>query len=152
MQRRAIYIPLYFAILDCLRRPIHSSDRKVKIRSWESYRVKLSLILMWYRVDVVPILQTCPVRGYVLPNFPKCPVPESMLYRYWYQLRYRRPHRYRTYRCRTKLPEVPGTGIDVEMNLPEVPGTGIDIVTNLTRCPVPVMMLYRSYQSIRCRY
>ena len=49
------------------------------LMSYRSYRS------VRYRVDVVT-------------NLPKCPVPVSMLYRYRYQLRYRRPYRYR--RCR----------------------------------------------------
>ena len=96
--------------------------------------------MWWYRVDVVPILPMCPVRGYVLPNFPTCPVPVSMLFRYRYQLRYRRPYRYRRYRypCRTELTK----GSD----------TGIDVVPNLPKCPVPILMSYRTYRSVRYRY
>ena len=82
---------------------------------------------MWrYRVDVVP-------------NLPKYPVPVSMLYRYGYQPRYRRPCRYRRYRypCRTEVTELSGTGIDVVPKLP--------------KRPVPVLMLYRTYRSVRYR-
>ena len=86
--------------------------------------------MWWYRVDVIPILPMCPVRGYILPNFPKCSVQVSMLYRYRYQLRYGRPYRYRRYRyC-----------------------TGIDVVPNLPKCPVPVLVSYRTYRRIRYRY
>ena len=54
--------------------------------------------------------------------------------------RYERLYRYRRYRypCRTELTEVSGTGIDV--------------VPNLLKCPVTVLMLYRSYRSVRYRY
>ena len=31
-------------------------------------------------------------------------------------------------------------------------GTGSDVVPNLPKCPVPVMMLYRTYRSVRYRY
>ena len=31
-------------------------------------------------------------------------------------------------------------------------GTGIDVVPNLPKCPVPALMLYRNYQSVRYRY
>ena len=31
-------------------------------------------------------------------------------------------------------------------------GTGIDVVPNLLKCPVTVLMLYRSYRSVRYRY
>ena len=34
----------------------------------------------------------------------------------------------------------------------EVSGTGIDVVPNLPNCPVPVLMLYRTYRSVRYRY
>ena len=84
-------------------------------------------VKMWrYRVDVVP-------------NLPKYPVPVSMLYRYGYQPRYRRPCRYRRYRypCRTEVTELSGTGIDVVPKLP--------------KRPVPVLMLYRTYRSVRYR-
>ena len=49
-------------------------------------------------------------------------------------------YRYSRYRygCRTELIEVSGTGIDVVPNLP--------------KCPVPVLMLYRPYRSVRYRY
>ena len=53
---------------------------------------------------------------------------------------------YRTYRS------VSGTGIDVVPNLPKLSGIGIDVVENLTKRPVPVLMLYRTYQSVRYRY
>ena len=33
----------------------------------------------------------------------------------------------------------------------EVSGTGIDVVPNLPNCPVPVLMSYRSYRSVRYR-
>ena len=31
-------------------------------------------------------------------------------------------------------------------------GTGIDVVPNLPKCPVPVLMSYRIYRSVRYRY
>ena len=95
------FIPSDFAISDCIRRRIHSSDRKVKSQARNRILHKnlpYFDVTMWCRVDVVPILPMCPVRGCVSPNFSKCPVPVSMLYRYRYQLRYRRPYRYRRYR------------------------------------------------------
>ena len=46
-----------------------------------------------------------------------------------------------------------GTGIHIVPNLPnEVSGTGIDVVPNLPKCPVSVLMVYRSYRSVRHRY
>ena len=36
--------------------------------------------------------------------------------------------------------------------LTEVSGTGIDVVPKLPKCPVPVLMLYRTYRSVRYRY
>ena len=36
--------------------------------------------------------------------------------------------------------------------LTEVSGTGIDAVPNLPKCPVPVLMLYSTYGSVRYRY
>ena len=89
-----------------------------------------------------------PYRVDVVPNLPKCPVPTSMLYRYRYQLRYKRPYRYRGYRywCRTELTKVSGNGIDV--------------VPNLSKCPVPVipavytggMPRYIPYRTHPCKF
>ena len=31
-------------------------------------------------------------------------------------------------------------------------GIGMDVVPNLPKCPVPVLMSYRTYQSVRYRY
>ena len=31
-------------------------------------------------------------------------------------------------------------------------GTGIDVVPNLPKCPVPVLMSYRTYRSVHYRY
>ena len=31
-------------------------------------------------------------------------------------------------------------------------GTGMDAIPNLPKCPVPVLMLYRNYRSVRYRY
>ena len=56
--------------------------------------------------------------------------------------------------------------VDVVPNLPKCPvpvlmsyrsyqkvsGTGIDVVPNLPKCPVPVLMSYRTYRSVRYRY
>ena len=33
--------------------------------------------------------------------------------------------------------------------LTNVPGTGVDVVPNLPKCPVPVLEVYRNYQSVR---
>ena len=83
---------------------------------------------MWrYQVDVVP-------------NLPNYPVPISMLYRCRYQLRYRRPDRYRRYRY-SYLTE-----------LTKVSGTGIDAVPSLPKFPVPALMLYRTHRSVRYQY
>ena len=56
------------------------------------------------------------------------------------QHRYGSLYRYRLqrYPCRTELSEVSDTGIDVVPNLP--------------KCPVPVLMSYRTYRSVRYRY
>ena len=75
------------------------------------------------------------------------------VHRYRYELRYRRPYRYRRYRysCRTELTEVPGTGNDVVPNLPNSPVPIFGAIPNLPKCPVPVL-LYRTYRSARYRY
>ena len=39
-----------------------------------------------------------------------------------------------------------------QTELTEVSGTGIDVVTNLPKWPVPVLMLYQTYRSVRYRY
>ena len=69
--------------------------------------------------------------------------------------------RYR-YRCRAKLTEVSGSGIDVVPNLMKFPlpvlmpyrtlRSGTDVVPNSPKCPVPVSMLCETYRSIRYRY
>ena len=77
-----------------------------------------------------------------VPKLPKYPEPVLMLYRNYRSVRYRYEslYRYRRYRypCRTGLTGVTGTGIDVAPNLP--------------KCPVPVLMSYRTYRSVRYRY
>ena len=77
----------------------------------------------------------------VAPNLPKCPVPVLKLYRNYRSVRYRYEslYRYRRYRypCGTELNKVSSTGIDVVPNLPKS-GT--------------VLMLYRTYRSVRYRY
>ena len=70
----------------------------------------------------------------VVPNLPKCPLPVLMLYRTYRSVRYR-------YLCRTELTEVSGTGMKVCTGTGD---TGIHIVRNLPKCPVPVLMSYRS--------
>ena len=77
----------------------------------------------------------------VVPNILKCPVPVLMYRNYrsvWY--RYESLYRYRRYRYpyRTELTEVSGAGVDVVPKLPN--------------CPVPVLMWYRTYRSVRYRY
>ena len=63
---------------------------------------------------------------------------------------------YRTYRSvcyrhrwRTQLTEVCGTGMKVCTGNS---ATGIYVVPNLPNYPVPVMMSYRTYRSVRCQY
>ena len=77
----------------------------------------------------------------VVPNLPKCLVP-VLMYRNYLSVRHRYEslYRYRRYRypCRAELTEVYGTGIDVVPNLPN--------------CPIPVLMTYRTYRSVRYRY
>ena len=79
---------------------------------------------------------------HVVLKLPKCPVPALMSYRSYRSVRYRYEslYRYRRYRypCRTEVTEVSGAGIDVVPKLP--------------KCPVPVLMSYRTYRSIRYRY
>ena len=101
--------------------------------------------------DMIPIRLIAKV--YAAPNLPKCLVPVLM--------------------CCTKLIEVSGTGmkgcagtggtgIHVVLNLTkwywccteltEVSGTGINAVPSLPKYPVPVLMSYRTYRSVRYRY
>ena len=162
---------LQYRTIHEIRRPIHSSNRKAKIWSSESDRVRISLILMsqcggtgfWCRTDLTDdVLGTgfCFFRTYRsihyrywcctpltqvsgtcidIPNLPKCPVPVLRLYRTYRSVRYRyeslyRYGRYRYWWC-------------TEFN--EVSGTGIDVIPNLPKYPVPVLMWYRTYQSVR---
>ena len=78
----------------------------------------------------------------VVPNLPKCPVPVLMLYRTYRSVRYRYEslYRYRRYRYPYRA------------ELTEVSGTGIDVVPNLPKCPVPVLLSYRTYRSVWYRY
>ena len=94
----------------------------------------------------VPNLMKCPVPVYteftevsstgidVVPNLPKCPVAVLMMYRTYQSVRYRYESLYRyglyRYPCRTVLTEVSGTGVHAVPNLP--------------KCPVPVLMSYRT--------
>ena len=77
----------------------------------------------------------------VAPNLPKCPVQVLMSYRTYRRVRYRYEslYRYRRYRypCRTEHTEVTTTVMDV----PKLP-----------KCPVPVLMSYRTYRSDHYRY
>ena len=45
----------------------------------------------------------------------------------------------------------PGTGMD-RAQLTKMSITGIDVVPNLPKCPVPVLMSYRTYRSVRYRW
>ena len=76
-----------------------------------------------------------------VPNLPKCPVPVLMSYRTYRNVRYR-------YWC-TEINEVSGTGMKVCTG---TGGTGIHIIPKLPKCPVPVLMSYRTYQSVPYRY
>ena len=54
----------------------------------------------------------------------------------------------------TSIP-VPAVPVLIRTELTELSGTGIDpvlIVPNLTKGPVPVLMSYRTYRSVRYRY
>ena len=58
----------------------------------------------------------------------------SVRYRYW---------------CCTEATEVSGTGIDVVRNLPKCP---VPVWKSVPVPAVPVLMSYRSYRSVQCRY
>ena len=79
---------------------------------------------------------------HIVPNLRKCPLLVLMSCRTYrsVQYRYESLYRFRRYRypCRTELTEVSGTGIDVVPNLP--------------RCPVPVLMSYRTCRGVRYRH
>ena len=77
----------------------------------------------------------------VVRNLPKCLVPVLISYRSYQSVRYR-------YWCCTELTEVSGTGMKVCTG---TGGAGIHIVPNLPKCPVPVLMSYRTYRSARYR-
>ena len=95
-----------------------------------------------YRYGCTEITEVSGTGIDVVPKLPKCPVPVLMLYRTYRSVlyRYESLYRYRRYRYgyRTEL-----TGVS---------GTGIDVVPNLPKCPVPVLMSSRNYQSVRYRY
>ena len=105
---------------------------------------------VWYRCESLyryrryrcPCTELTEVSGTGVDIYisPKCPIT-VMLYRscqsVWYPCE--SLYRYRRYRC-------PCT------ELAEVSGTDIDVVPNSPKCPIPVLMLYRSYRSVwyRC--
>ena len=124
------FIPSDFAISDCVRRPIHSSDRKVKIRSSKPDRVRMSLILT-----------------------SQCGGTGLMSYRSYRPVRYRVTF-YRTFQSvRYRYPCCADTGTNSSTDVHTgTGGTGIDFVPNLPKCPVPVLMSYRTYQRVRYRY
>ena len=68
-----------------------------------------------------------------------------MSYRTYQSVRYR-------YWCHTALIKVSGTGTDVITNLPKCPLQVFDVAPNLPKCLAPVLMSYRTYQSVRYRY
>ena len=117
---------------------------------WMSYRTYRSVrYRYWCRTELTDVSGT----GIDVPKLPKCPVPiwksvpvpavpVSISYRSYRSVRYR-------YWRRTELTEVSGTGIDVIPKVTEVSGTGIDVVPNLRKCPVPVLMSYRTHRSVR---
>ena len=92
----------------------------------------------------------------IVPILPKCPVPVLEVYRTY------RGVRYRYWRC-TELTQVcgtdtkvcagaGGTGIDVELNLRKFLVSVFDAVQSLPTFPIPVLMSYRTYRSVRYRY
>ena len=88
----------------------------------------------------------------VLGTVPVSSVPVWMSYRTYQIARYR-------YWCRTELTEVSGTGIDMPIFsgtgmkvCTGTGGTGVHIVPKLSKCPVPVLLLYRTTRSVRYRY
>ena len=70
------------------------------------------------------------------------PVPVLISYLTYRSVRYR-------YWCCAEITEVSGTGMKVCIG---TGGTGIHVVPNLPKCPVPVLMSYRTYRSVRYRY
>ena len=53
--------------------------------------------------------------------------------------------------CIMWMSQCGGTGLYFT-ELSEVSGPGIDVVPNLSKCPVPLLMLYRTYHSVWYRY
>ena len=94
-------------------------------------------------IDVVPNLPKCPVPLYidVVPNLPKCPVPIGMMYRTYRSIRYR-------YWCCSELTEVSRIGMKVYRCRQYRYWYR---TTLIPKCPVPVLMSYRSYRSVRYR-
>ena len=77
--------------------------------------------------------------GIDVPNLPKCPVPELMLYRTYRSVRYRNW-------CCTELTEVSGTGIDA---IPDWRKSLVPVRKSVPVPAVPVSISYRTYQSVR---
>ena len=77
----------------------------------------------------------------------------GLMYQLYQSVRYR--HRFRTDTGINSGTNVhtgtPGTGILCRTELPEVYGTGVDVVPKLPKCPVPVLM-YRTYRAAGYRY
>ena len=142
------FYPVGFCNIELHKKTDPFSGSKVKIWSSESDRRRISLIVTSQCGGTASIsyqtYRSVRYRFDVVPNLPKRPVPVSMLYRYRYQLRYKRSYRYRRYRCWccTDLTEVSGAGII------------IDVVPTLPKCPVPVHIdvVERTYLSVQYRY
>ena len=114
-------------------------------RTYRSVRYRYEILYQYrqYKYPHRTELTEVPGTGIdIVPILPKCSVPVLMLYRTYRSVRYRYESlcQYRRYQhpYRTELTEVSGTGIDVVPNLP--------------KCPVPVLMLYRTYRSVQHRY
>ena len=110
---------------------IHSSPWEVKVWSSESDRISIYIIFM----------SPCGGNGVL------------MSYQSYRRARYRGTFykTFRTVRHRYRFCNDTGTnpGTDVHTG---TGGTGIDVVPNLPKCPVPVLMPYRTYGSVRRSY
>ena len=121
--------------------PPNSSRRdanRLKLSRVCSVRYRYSRYRYGCRTELTEVSGT----GIDVPNLPKCQVPVLMLYRNNRSVRYRYESLYRYRRC----------WYPYRTELAEVSGTGFDVIPNIPKCPVPVLMSYRSYLSIWYRY
>ena len=137
-----------------MRKRIHLAKKKctnLKLAIGPSKNRPNFDVTIWpYRVDVVPHIPhipTCPGPDRCLTNLPACPIPVSTCVSIpVHKIRYRR--RYRRNRINV-VPNLASCAVPVLMSIRYSYRTVVIDVPILSKYPVPKLMLYRSYRSVR---